>query len=381
MRLVIWVRRLLGLSLFVASQTVLAGENVWTTNGPPGWITALAVGPSGVFAGAYVDGRNVGFRSVDHGASWTVIGEVPVYWSISAFSFDSVSPTRVFAAANLTLHQQSASEIYRSDDGGNHWAAVASLREYVLHLVFRPDRPGTLYGGLSSCTCPYPCRLSLTCTAEIRKSADFGVTWGPAGTGVAGSAILGLALDPVDPNRVYAAGWGVFVSTDAGDHWSAVNAGLECPSVLALAIRPSDGSLFAGTAYAFADRFGCGGVFRSDDGGQSWRTIGLSSYYVTSLAIDPTDPQTIYAGTSAPVIGFFSPDGGVFRSEDGGETWAPFGLGLPPRGVDRLVIESSGLRLHASTSEGVFDYEIVPGARPPVIPPRTRGTRTLPARP
>jgi hypothetical protein len=170
------------------------------------------------------------------------------------------------------------------------------------------------------------------------------------------------------------------MSTDAGDQWFAANAGLQCYP-FALAIRPSDGALFAGTAWASPDRFFCGGVFRSDDGGQSWRSTGLSSHYVKSLAIDPTNPQTIYAGAGPPLIGFSSPDGGVFRSEDGGETWAPFGFGLPPRGVDRLVIEPSGLRLHASTSEGVFDYEIVPGARPPVAPARTRQTRTISTRP
>jgi photosystem II stability/assembly factor-like uncharacterized protein len=367
MRLVIWVRRLLGLSLFVASAAAFAGESVWTTNGPPGSITALAVGSAGVFAGSSMERSAVGYRSVDGGASWTAIGELPIYLSISEFSIDPVNPARVYVAANYFFY---TSNVYRSEDGGSSWAEVASLGGNVFDLAVAPDRPGTLYAGASQCYCPGPCFLYLTCSAEFRRSVDFGVTWVRVSTGLLGG-IRALAIDPLDPNRIYAGvDAGVFLSTDAGDHWSAANAGLQCYPVSALAISPSDGALFAGTA--------CG-VFRSDDGGQSWRTTGLSSHYVRSLAIDPTNPQTIYAGAGS--FTGLSPDGGVFRSEDGGETFAPFGSGLPPRGVDRLVIESSGLRLHASTSEGVFDYEIVPGARPPVIPPRTRETRVLPPRP
>ncbi|HEX9148779.1 MAG TPA: hypothetical protein VF958_06415 [Thermoanaerobaculia bacterium] len=100
---------------------------------------------------------------------------------------------------------------------------------------------------------------------------------------------------------------------------------------------------------------------------------------MTCLAIDPADPETIYAGTAR--IGFFSPDGGVFRSLDGGQTWEPFGSGLPPEGVTHIVIDPTGRTVHAGTSAGVYDYEIVPGARPPIVPGRSRTTRVLPSRP
>jgi photosystem II stability/assembly factor-like uncharacterized protein len=370
------VRCLCLLLPFLAPETVRAGENIWTTNGPPGSITALSSASASVLAGSSMERSAVAYRSLDGGASWSALGELPIYWSISDFLIDPLDPARIYAAANYGYF---TSNIYRSDDGGSGWTEVASLRGNVFDLAVRSDRPGTLYAAASSCSCP--CRLTPVCFAEVWKSVDFGATWQSVRTGLAGSAIRALAIDPLDPNRIYAASdAGVFVSTDAGDQWSAVNVGLQCYPVFALAIRPSDGVLFAGTAWASPDRFFCGGVFRSHDGGQSWQSTGLSAHYVKSLAIDPTNPQTIYAGAGS-FIGFFSPGGGIFRSEDGGETWAPIGSGLPPRGVDRLVVESSGRTVHAATSEGVFDYEIVPGARPPVVPPRTRGTRTLPARP
>jgi hypothetical protein len=200
MKLVIWVRRLLGLSLLLAFQTVSAGENVWTTNGPPGSITALSAGRTGVFAGSSMERSAVAYRSLDGGASWAAIGELPIYWSISGFLIDALDPTRIYAAANYGYF---TSNIYRSDDGGSGWTEVASLRGRVFDLAVRSDRPGTLYAAASSCSCP--CRLTPVCFAEVWKSVDFGATWQSVRTGLAGCAIRALAIDPLDPNRIYAA--------------------------------------------------------------------------------------------------------------------------------------------------------------------------------
>ena len=61
------------------------------------------------------------------------------------------------------------------------------------------------------------------------------------------------------------------------------------------------------------------GVYKSGDGGASWEaTKGLGGVQVTSLAIDPMSPLTIYAGT-------FQTSSGVFKSTDGGENWIPVG--------------------------------------------------------
>jgi hypothetical protein len=93
--------------------------------------------------------------------------------------------------------------------------------------------------------------------------------------------------------------------------------------------------------------------------------------------MDPRNPDTLYAGVAGenPIY----PDVGVFQSTDGGVTWIRIGSQLP--GVTALVIEPSGRTLHAATPDGVFDLETVPGARPPVLSPRIRGTRMVPARP
>ncbi|MBI4577995.1 MAG: hypothetical protein HY722_17170, partial [Planctomycetes bacterium] len=84
---------------------------------------------------------------------------------------------------------------------------------------------------------------------------------------------------------------GLFKTTDGGASWSAANTGLTSTIVRALAIDPSAPStLYAGTV---------GGVFKTTDGGAGWSAAnaGLTSAFVRALVIDPSAPSTVYAGT------------------------------------------------------------------------------------
>ena len=378
------VRRLVSLlPVFLASPILYAGENVWTTNGPAGQVTALAgaLDTSTLFAGVSLDHNAQAFRSLDLGSTWTLLAETREA-SVTAFAVDRFRAQTVYAATIRSLYLGEGGEVYRSPDGGSTWVQIATVSARIRSVVPHSTEPDTLLAASNWCRCQQAlCFFHFICTLTILRSRDEGTTWSFHDTGLSGGSAASVAIDPVDHDRIYAGGdTGVAVSPDRGDHWAASSAGLEtCPTILALAVRSTDGALFAASGQILSNRFECGGIFRSADGGRTWTMTGLSPHYVTSLVIDPTNPETMYAGTAR--IGFFSPDGGVFRTLDGGESWAPFGSGLPPGGVSQVIIDPTGRTVHAGTSEGVFDLTIVPGARPPVIPPRSHATRMLPARP
>ena len=129
----------------------------------------------------------------------------------------------------------------------------------------------------------------------------------------------------------------MFKSTDSGSTWAAANTGLTNLDVYALAIDPTTpATLYAGTKG--------GGVFRSTDSGGTWAAAntGLTNLDVYALAIDPTTPATLYAGTDG---------GGVFRSTNSGGTWAAENAGLTNLDVHRPGHRSLDSR-HALRRDG-----------------------------
>ena|SRR2546425_4079293 len=119
-----------------------------------------------------------------------------------------------------------------------------------------------------------------------------------------------LVIDPTNPETVYAgtANGGVFKSDDGGQSWSRVP-GLFA-GIFALVIAPTSP---ATTVYAAGF-----GVYKTTDGGQTWTSasVGITSQLVRNLAIDPTNPAVVFAGTEG---------GGVFKTTDSGVTWQQIG--------------------------------------------------------
>src|SRR6185312_653328 len=95
-----------------------------------------------------------------------------------------------------------------------------------------------------------------------------------------------------------------------------------------------------------------GQILRSDDAGETWVSLGTLPGAVRAIVVDPHSGATIYAGL---------PHGGVWRSVDGGRTWRVFdtGLtGLTSGSVRSLAIDPSGRNLYAATGGGVFHREL-----------------------
>ena len=141
-----------------------------------------------------------------------------------------------------------------------------------------------------------------------------------------GGRVVDIAVDPVVPDTIYvaAATGGVWKSTDRGalftSIWPATN-----PQAMGALVITSNGTLFAGTGEANPGggsiTYGGSGVYRSVDRGATWQLVGLTnSHTIGRLAVDPTDPQHIFAAAAGDLYNHGG-ERGVYKSTDGGSTW------------------------------------------------------------
>ena len=131
--------------------------------------------------------------------------------------------------------------------------------------------------------------------------------------GPEGGNVSVIVVDPQGSNTVYAAaGGGVYKSTDAGQYWKQASVGLPSVVLDAVVIDPQTST----TLYAAAAGYN-GGVFTSTDGGRSWAALRVGPL-TGSLAIDPQEPITLYAGGGD----------GVFKTTDAGRHRTATNAGL-----------------------------------------------------
>ncbi len=144
---------------------------------------------------------------------------------------------------------------------------------------------------------------------------------GPVGNRV--SAVTGVAGDP---NVFYfgAASGGIFKTEDGGVHWTPIFDGQPAASIGSLAVAPSDPNVvWAGTGETFIrSNVSIGnGVYRSTDGGDSWTHMGLENTgRIGRVIIHPTDPNIVYVAALGHLYGP-QQERGVYRTSDGGGTW------------------------------------------------------------
>ena len=167
-----------------------------------------------------------------------------------------------------------------------------------------------------------------------------------------GGRVVAVAGVPGDSTTFYfgSVNGGIWKTTDAGVVWSPIFDGQPVGSIGALAVAPSDPKIiYAGTGETDIreDLSSGNGVYKSTDGGSTWSHIGLEdTRQISRIAIDPQNPSIVYVGALGHVYGP-SEDRGVYKSVDGGAHWARV-LGLGPE------IGISDLAMCASTPQLLF---------------------------
>ena len=200
----------------------------------------------------------------------------------------------------------------------------------------------------------------------VWKTTDGGEIWKNVSDGYFKTASVGaLAVSESDPNVIYAGmgetsirgnvsrGDGVYKSTDAGKSW--IHCGLaETQNIGEIQIHPTNPDLVY--LAAFGHVWGSNeerGVYRSKDGGQSWEKILFRSNTAgaVDLSMDPTNPRILYAtiweaGRTPYSLSSGGEGSGLFRSEDGGDTWTEISRnpGLPQGTLGKIGVSASGAK-------------------------------------
>ena len=191
--------------------------------------------------------------------------------------------------------------------------------------------------------------------------AQVSQTW--TNLGLYGGQVNDIAIDPVNPNKMFAAtykGDGLFVTRDGGISWQPVEMDIEPAyqgtfknhSVYGVRIAPSDSNV----VWVVHNYW----IAKSNDGGETWAHIDVydlswNARVCRSIAVDHSDPQTVYVGTSgASGTGEY---GAVYKTDDGGVTWNKMnqGLDFDFTVVDIEIDPQNGHTIWAVTSSEGYD--------------------------
>jgi photosystem II stability/assembly factor-like uncharacterized protein len=278
------------------------------------------------------------FRTADGGATWECVtreDNVASAWfgrgnNATAFAMDPREPERLYYGNDMDL--------YATEDGGGSWrqtltdavqpateSARATWRGRGLEttcssaVAVAPGHPSLIYLGYWD--------------TGLWRSTDGGESWSWVTANFGYGKAAAVAIDPTRPWRAWVS-FGrnpgphrIWRTDDYGRDWHLVGyeaTGLPAGPVFSLVVDPTSPP----DARVLLAPVGGKGVFRSADGGISWQRIdeGIGDILnFTSITMDPSDPQRLFLGVSCtPRDGKFAP-GGVFRSLDGGRTWARVG--------------------------------------------------------
>lgn len=412
------------------------GGNTWS-NSSDGMtatsIRALAVHPidnTRLFAGygdSLTEPSQAFFRSLASG-TWTASNTGLNAYQLRSIYIDptttsTVGGTVIYASGSgfdsSPNHNDYNSGIYKSLDGGLTWATMSGGIP-VRGTGHQAGFLRTIIGDPRSCDARSP--TAALCTSgplqtlyvtgagisgndaagthhyRVMKSTDAGATWADSSAGLPADSpfdfscpydivagVTPIVMDPSDSNILYIGAFaiaadaacndttphaasGVYKTINGGATWSLASTGLPTYAGsttvlenLSLAIDPSNPqTLWVSTKNLNTDPQAPGEIYKTIDGGAHWSVsnAGINGPDIRALLVDASNPGTIYAASAG--TGPANP-GGVYKSTDGGAHWVSISAGFPATAATALALDPIDPSvLYAGTNGGVFSMVQLP---------------------
>jgi photosystem II stability/assembly factor-like uncharacterized protein len=312
------------------------------------------------------------FKSGDGGYTWTEMDRGVVESqgiTFRGFAVDPQSSDVVYAAAEISSWTWAGQErsglefdmtqgvVYKTTDGGQNWGAVWRGDNLARYIWIDPRDSNTIYvstGIFDREAANSDPASRMPGGVGIVKSTDGGQTWSETMDTTRTNTYVGtLFMHPQNPdillagtgNNQYHLEDGVYLSSDAGDSWQRT---LSNDIITSVEFALSDPEI----AYAGS----VGAVYRSEDGGETWRRVsggergwgppGVRAGFPIDFQVDLRDPDRIFANNYG---------GGNFLSTDGGRTWVVASAGYTGAQVRDIAVDPSAPgRVVAAARSGIF---------------------------
>lgn len=296
------------------------GFSTWESVGPfGGQLRAFGVALSNenimLTASNYRPGRL--FKTTDNGNTWQDAGSTPYY--VNAIIYDPHDENIVYIGTY--------EDVLKSTNGGATWTEYPVSETYLNELAIHPYIPSTIHAAASIV-------YGASEAMGYYRSTNGGITWSNTVLDTLKGVSTCVSLCQTDPSIVCIGGNSsynndnlprIYWSIDSGGSFEDISANLPVDfGISAIRIHPADPTI------VYVASFYPGDIYRTTNSGQSW-TLVQSAPFVTSLAVSPATPNTVYAGA----------DTVIYKSTDAGATWFNCGSGYSCEGKQPRVVIAS----------------------------------------
>lgn len=216
----------------------------------------------------------------------------------------------------------------------------------ISYIAVHPERESTWYVAVGS--------------GNVWKTENAGTTWTPIFDNQASYSIGCVTIDPLNPETIWVGtgekvsgrhvGWGdgVYKSLDAGRTWKHMGLG-RSEHISKIMVDPRDSRIvYVASEGPLWSSGGDRGLYKTEDGGDTWiHALNISpDTGISGLDFHPSEPDTLYAAAyqrrrSAAAFMGGGPESGIYKSTDGGTTWKKLSVGLPRGDMGRIDIAVS----------------------------------------